>query len=79
MINWQNDQLDDEFMVRREYTRLSARPKSWVQLVKKPTRHPEIRGLETFRETVEDQSKIMAGTIPLTTFGNEAGQGHRRP
>ena len=49
----QNDQLDVEFTVRREYSRVSARPKSWAQLFKKPTRHLEIRGLETFRETFE--------------------------
>jgi hypothetical protein len=49
----QNDQLASEYMVRREYSRLSARPKSWAQLFKKPTRHLEIRGLETFRETFE--------------------------
>jgi hypothetical protein len=75
----QNDRLDVKFTVQLECSRLSARLKSCVQLVKKLTRLSEIRGLETFREAVKDESKIMAGTIPLTTFGEEAGQGHCRP
>jgi membrane fusion protein, multidrug efflux system len=75
----QNDGLDGKFAVQLERSRLSARLKSCVQLVKKPTRLSDIQGLETFREAVQDDSKIMAGTIPLTTFGEEAGQGHCRP
>jgi multidrug resistance efflux pump len=75
----QNDGLDGKFTVQLECSRLSARLKSCVQLVKKPTRLSEIQGLETFREAVQDESKIMAGTMALTTFGEEAGEGHCRP
>ena len=64
----QNDQLDVEFTVRREYSRLSARLKSWVQLVKKPTRHSEIRGLETFRETFEYTCHASTSFGNLATF-----------
>jgi hypothetical protein len=49
----QNDQLDGAFMVGRDFSRPSTRVKSWMQFVKKPTRHSEIRGFETFRETLE--------------------------
>src|SRR6202167_2929462 len=64
-------------MVRR----LSAweRPKWLSQNLQQRARPPHIRGFESLRETVVDESQGMAGLIALAVFGEQAGQGHCRP
>jgi hypothetical protein len=39
----------------------------------------EICGFESFREAAIDESERITGLIALPVFGEQAGQGHRRP
>jgi hypothetical protein len=52
----------------------------WLsQILKQHARQLEIRGFESFREAVVDESQRMPGPIALPVFAEQAGQGHRRP
>src|SRR5271154_3272788 len=53
--------------------------KRLTQILEQRARQPEICGFESFREAVVDESKRMPGLIALAVFGEQAGQGHRRP
>src|ERR1700730_12659037 len=52
----------------------------WLsELFKERARQLEIRGFKSFREAVVDESERMPGLIALAVFGEQPGQGHRRP
>src|SRR5246127_3198347 len=55
------------------------RPKWLSQILEERARQLEIRGVEAFREAVVDEGERMPGLIALAVFGEQAGQGHRRP